>query len=82
MQDVPLASIAALLRHSTTSLVKRYAHLSPAYLKDAVEQVASFGKVETTSKDGGELPADLESISIPTVAKTGNVEQEEVEKGA
>ncbi len=30
-------TIAALLRHSTTVLVKRYAHLSPSHLKVAVE---------------------------------------------
>src|SRR5580765_2584718 len=37
-------TIAALLRHSTTALVKRYAHLSPSHLKAAVEGVAGFGK--------------------------------------
>lgn len=37
-------TIAALLRHSTTGLVRRYAHLSPTHLKAAVETVASFGK--------------------------------------
>jgi len=79
MQGVTLTSIAALLRHSTTSLVRRYAHLSPAYLKEAIEQVSSFGKVETTSKDGGLLPADLEPIPNPTVTKTGNEEKPEVE---
>ena len=36
-------TIAALLRHSTTALVKRYAHLSPSHLKTAVETVANFG---------------------------------------
>ncbi len=39
-------TISALLRHSTTGLVRRYAHLSPTHLKlkAAVETVASFGK--------------------------------------
>ena len=37
-------TIAALLRHSTTALVKRYAHLSLSHLKAAVEGVAGFGK--------------------------------------
>ena len=37
-------TIAALLRHSTTALVKRYAHLSPSHLSAAVESVAAFGK--------------------------------------
>ncbi len=31
-------TMADLLRHSTTALVKRYAHLSPSYLKAAVEE--------------------------------------------
>jgi hypothetical protein len=44
--------IAACLRHSSTALVKRYAHLSPNHLKHVMEGVARFGKatVETTRK--------------------------------
>ena len=38
--------IAACLRHSTTALVTRYAHLSPSHLKGVVEKVASFGALE------------------------------------
>lgn len=37
-------AIAALLRHSTTGLVRRYTHLSPTHLKAAVETVANFDK--------------------------------------
>lgn len=37
-------TIAALMRHSTTALVKRYAHLSPTHLRSAVETVATFGQ--------------------------------------
>src|SRR5262249_39756649 len=37
------STIAALLRHSGTGLVARYAHLSPSHLKAAVESVANFG---------------------------------------
>jgi hypothetical protein len=37
-------TIAALLRHSTTALVRRYAHLSPSHLKAAIEEVGCFGK--------------------------------------
>ena len=36
-------TIAALLRHSTTALVKRYAHLSPSHLKAAVEGARGSG---------------------------------------
>ncbi|MCB9774687.1 MAG: site-specific integrase [Nitrospiraceae bacterium] len=35
------STIAALLRHSGTALVQRYAHLSPTHLRAAVEGVAS-----------------------------------------
>ena len=40
-------TIAELLRHSGTGLVKRYAHLAPDHLKRAVEGVAAFGKEKT-----------------------------------
>ena len=79
MQAVPLTTIAALLRHSTTSLVKRYAHLSPDYLKDSIEQVSSFGKVETLDTESGPLKVELPGISIPTVTETGNEEMHGVE---
>lgn len=62
---------AALLRHSTTALVKRYAHLSPSHLKAAVEGVAGFGKLSTekqtnTVQDGKPAP-----VSTGTVTETG-----------
>ncbi len=76
MQGVPLTTIAALLRHSTTSLVKRYAHLSPAYLQGAIEEVSRFGKVEPgDEKQGSEVP-----VLNGTVTKTGNAGSEEGEK--
>ncbi|MEJ2231734.1 MAG: site-specific integrase, partial [Nitrospirales bacterium] len=52
-------TIAALLRHSTTALVRRYAHLSQDHLKGAVEDVAGFGK-----------PAQKYKTGTPTVTKT------------
>jgi len=79
MQDATQGTIAALLRHSTTTLVRRYAHLSPSYLKEAVEQVSSFGKVETLDTESASLKDELEPVSIPTVTKTGN--EEGVEAG-
>jgi hypothetical protein len=54
-------TIATLMRHSTTALVRRYAHLSPSYLHAAVETVAAYGK--PTMKG--------DSISDATVIKTG-----------
>lgn len=35
-------TIAALLGHASTALVKRYAHLSPSHLQDAVEHASTF----------------------------------------
>ena len=37
-------TIAALLRHSGTDLVARYAHLSPTHLQEALDGLAAFGK--------------------------------------
>ena len=54
-------TIAALMRHSTTALVRRYAHLSPSYLHAAVEAVAAYGK---PTRNG-------EPISVGTVTETG-----------
>lgn len=44
MSGATEGTIAALLRHSSTALVRRYAHLSPSHLQEAVEKVAAFGK--------------------------------------
>jgi len=38
-------TIATLLRHSGTVLVRRYAHLSPSHLQDEIEKISAFGKV-------------------------------------
>ncbi len=56
-------TMAALFRHSTTALVKRYTHLSPSHLKAAVETVSAFGKpLEETPHKG--------SVSDGTVTET------------
>jgi integrase len=77
MQDVRETPLAALLRHSTTRLVRRYAHLSPDYLKEAIERVSSFGKVEDAKPESRPLKVEREPVSFPTVTKTGNEEREE-----
>ena len=41
-------------------MVRRYAHLSPSYLQEAVEKVSSFGKVE---KEPVKTPAKQEPES-------------------
>jgi hypothetical protein len=53
------STIAALLRHSSTALVQRYAHLSPTHLRAAVESVASYGKPVT----GGQKVATEDQAS-------------------
>jgi integrase len=64
-------TIAALLRHSTTALVKRYAHLSPSHLKAAVEGVAGFGKSSTAIREN-QIPAgETKPVSNGTVTGTG-----------
>ncbi len=65
------STIAALLRHSGTSLVKRYAHLSPSHLQDAVEKVAGFGKLETTVPERG-----LNGTVTGTGSEKGESEQQ------
>jgi hypothetical protein len=72
------STIAALLRHSGTKLVERYAHLSPTHLKDAVEGVSFYGK--PTRKEGqptvGNQPV-FGDIPNGTGTGTGNEKVEE-----
>ena len=63
-------TIAALLRHSTTALVKRYAHLSPSHLKAAVEGVAGFGKSPAEKQTSTVQDGKVGSISHRTVTET------------
>ncbi|TKB64007.1 MAG: site-specific integrase [Nitrospira sp.] len=64
-------TIAALLRHSTTALVKRYAHLSPSHLKAAVEGVAGFGKAQAEVRASQVTAGESEPVSNGTVTETG-----------
>ncbi|MDI3462117.1 MAG: Phage integrase [Nitrospira sp.] len=68
MSGATEGTIAALLRHSSTALVRRYAHLSPSHLQEAVEKVARFGRIEKPVEPVKEEPK--------TVAK-GEGESEE-----
>jgi hypothetical protein len=63
-------TIAALLRHSTTALVKRYAHLSPSHLKTAVEGVAGFGKAAAAVRENQVRAGAAKPISNGTVTET------------
>ncbi len=44
MSGATEGDIAACLRHSTTALVRRYAHLSPSHLQGVMEKVSAFGR--------------------------------------
>jgi len=66
-------TIAALLRHSSTALVKRYTHLSPSHLHAAVESVAAFGKGREGEKHTLVQTRQVESIPNATVTSTGTV---------
>jgi hypothetical protein len=85
MAGVTESTIASLLRHSGTALVRRYAHLSPSYLQEAVEKVSRFGKPEAMTApakaeekqepervDAAEAPEFLSSVGTgPGTGKTG-----------
>lgn len=58
------STIAALLRHSTNTLVRRYAPLSPSYLHAAVETLAAYGKTGPRT----------EPICNGTGSETGTIE--------
>ena len=72
MEGQSESTIATLLRHSSTALVRRYAHLSPSHLQPALEGVASFGRAKPRAADAVSKPAQDASISCPTVTGTGN----------
>jgi integrase len=73
------STIAALLRHSGTNMVQRYAHLSPTHLREAVEGVASYGKVKTRGrKIVSEEPSTEEKWSVgiaPPIAPQAKAEK-------
>ena len=81
MAGVTEGTIANLLRHSSTALVRRYAHLSPSYLQEAVEKVSAFGRVKPTGQKGGkeeeqESKEEAETLmEVSTVPKTGKSEE-------
>jgi len=74
-------TIAALLRHSTTTLVRRYAHLSPTHLKSAVETVASFGKAVSVRPKTAPSNEEQAPNSNGTVTKTVTSDSEEEKSG-
>ena len=88
MSGATEGTIATLLPHSGTILVRRYAHLSPSHLQNEVEKVAAFGKVvalqigkkdpatersETGESVGGEEPVEGQLPPISIPTVTGTV---------
>ena len=67
------------MRHASTNLVRRYAHLSPDHLRQAVEMVSVFGKDE--SKPEGVMEEKARFLA-GTVTGTATKEQDEVRKDA
>ena len=65
------STIAALLRHSGTDLVARYAHLSPTHLHGALEGVSGFGKVKDKEIQAVIQPIHARQNANPTVTETG-----------
>jgi integrase len=70
------STIAALLRHSGTELVARYAHLSPTHLHGALEGVSGFGKGKRETTEAGPESRPEAQRSIPTVTGTGSAQEE------
>ena len=73
------STIAALLRHSGTDLVARYAHLSPAHLQGALDGVAAFGKMKMET---GQESRHEGQFSNPTVTGTGTGRKEKNDEEA
>ncbi len=63
--------IASCLRHSSTALLSRYAHLSPTHLKGVMEKVSAFSQ-----------PVPNRPISKESVEKSEKIEGEKVSKSA
>ena len=72
------STIAALLRHSGTDLVARYAHLSPTHLQGALEGLAGFGKINTATNQTRDERREEAEFSVATVTGTGTLN---VDKG-
>ena len=70
-------TIATLLRHSTTRLVRRYTRLNLEYLQGTVEELSAFGKPQVTEEQSLDKKEGKTPISNGTVTKTGIGEKTE-----
>ena len=59
------STIAELLRHSGIDLVKRYAHLSPSHMQQAVEGVSHFGQGNQAGKHAEPISIDSGTVIKP-----------------
>ncbi|MEJ2232100.1 MAG: tyrosine-type recombinase/integrase, partial [Nitrospirales bacterium] len=73
-------TIATLLRHSTTRLVKRYTRLNVEYLQGAVEELSAFGKPQGNGEQ--EAPKVNEKSPLANGTVTVTVTGEREEKGS
>ena len=73
-------TIATLLRHSTTRLVKRYTKLNVEYLQGTVEELSAFGKPQGTGQPG--VPKLDEKLPTPNGTVTETVTGEREEEGS
>ncbi len=73
-------TIATLLRHSTTRLVKRYTKMNVEYLQGVVEELSAFGKPQGNGDSG--VPKLDEKLSNPNGTVTETVTGEREEKGS
>jgi integrase len=69
MSGVTEYDIASCLRHAGTSLVRRYAHLSPTHLRAVVERVSTYGNTLPPASPTSETG----HISAGTVTGTGKI---------
>jgi integrase len=73
-------TIATLLRHSTTRLVKRYTKLNVEYLQGTVEELSAFGKPQVSEEP--KCLDTAENLSTPNGTVTKTVTGEKVEEGS
>lgn len=71
MEGATDRDIAAGLRHSSTSMVRRYAHLSPSHMRAIVEKVAHHGKVNAGGEEYTNQQEIRKAFLNGTVSVTG-----------